>query len=161
MSGYQSLAHRYREVAIKTASPLQLVVMLYDAAICCIQEARGQMERRDIAGRSRSVNQCISIISELQACLNLKAGGEIASSLNRLYDYMKGRIFRANVEQSSQPLTEVETLLENLRSAWVELVGQAPASSKPAATGQALPGSSFIGSPSQAPHSQKSLNISV
>src|SRR5512138_3553050 len=103
MSGYQSLAHRYREVAIKTASPLQLVVMLYDAAICCIQEAREQMDRRDIEGRSRSINKSIAIISELQSCLNLKAGGEIASSLNRLYDYMKRTIFRANVEQSSAP----------------------------------------------------------
>ena len=139
MSGYQSLAHRYREVAIKTASPLQLVVMLYDAAICCIQEAREQMERKDIASRSRSVNKCIAIISELQACLNLKAGGEIAVSLNRLYDYMKGRIFRANVEQTSQPLTEVETLLENLRSAWVELVSQAPAAAIPSATSPQQP----------------------
>jgi flagellar secretion chaperone FliS len=124
MSGYQSLANRYREVAIKTATPLQLIVMLYDAAICSLQEARGHIERKDIGSRSRALNQSIAIISELQSCLNLQAGGEIASSLNRLYDYMKRRIFRANVEQSSQPLVEVEILLENLRSAWGELVGQ-------------------------------------
>jgi flagellar secretion chaperone FliS len=161
MSGYQSLAHRYREVAIKTASPLQLVVMLYDAAICCIQEAREQMERKEIAGRSRSVNKCIAIISELQACLNLKAGGEIAVSLNRLYDYMKGRIFRANVEQTSQPLTEVETLLENLRSAWVELVSQAPAAATPSATSPQQPNGSFMGSAAAAPNQTKSLNISI
>ncbi len=92
MSGYQSLAHRYQEMAIKTANPLQLIVMLYDAAICSLQEAREQIERKDIAGRSRSINKCIAIISELQSCLNLKAGGEIASSLDRLYDYMKRRI---------------------------------------------------------------------
>jgi|WetSurSiteA1Bulk_404760.scaffolds.fasta_scaffold19394_2 flagellar secretion chaperone FliS len=161
MSGYQSLAHRYREVAIKTASPLQLVVMLYDAAICCIQVAREQMESKDIAGRSRSVNKCIAIISELQACLNLKAGGEIAGSLNRLYDYMKGRIFRANVEQTSQPLTEVETLLENLRSAWVELVSQAPATAIPPATSPQRPNDSFMGSASATPNQTKSLNISI
>ena len=161
MSGYQSLAHRYREVAIKTASPLQLVVMLYDAAICCTQEARQQMERKDIAGRSRSVNKCIAIISELQACLNLKAGGEIAVSLNRLYDYMKGRIFRANVEQTSQPLTEVETLLENLRSAWVELVSQAPAAAMTSTTSPQQPNSSFMGSAAAAPSQTKSLNISI
>ena len=77
MSGYQSLAHRYREVAIKTASPLQLVVMLYDAAICCIQEAREQMERKDIAGRSRSVNKCIAIIFRLVcALLRCSAGNK-------------------------------------------------------------------------------------
>jgi flagellar secretion chaperone FliS len=133
MSGYQSLAHRYREVAVTTATPMQLIVMLYDAAICSLQEARGHIERKDIASRSRALNKSISIISELQSCLNLRAGGEIASSLNRLYDYMKGRIFRANVEQSVQPLAEIEILLENLRSAWRELVGQSSAASAPAA----------------------------
>ncbi len=129
MTGNQSLAHRYREVAIKTASPLQLIVMLYDAAICSIQEAREQMSRRNIGARSRSVNKSIAIISELQSSLNLKAGGEIAASLNRLYDYMIRTIFRANMDQSTKPLIEIETLLENLRSAWVELAkqGQAPA----------------------------------
>ncbi len=124
MSGNQSPAHRYREVAVKTANPLQLIVMLYDAAICSIQEARAHIDRKDIAGRSRSINRCISIISELQSCLNHQAGGQIASSLDRLYDYMKRRIFRANVEQSVQPLAEVEILLENLRSAWGELAAQ-------------------------------------
>ncbi len=124
MSGNQSPAHRYREVAVKTANPLQLVVMLYDAAICSIQEARAHMDRKDIAGRSRAINRCISVISELQSCLNHQAGGQIASSLDRLYDYMKRRMFKANVEQSVQPLAEVEILLENLRSAWGELALQ-------------------------------------
>jgi flagellar protein FliS len=157
MSGYQSLAYRYREVAIKTASPLQLIVMLYDAAICCIQEAREQMDRKDIAGRSRSINKCISIISELQSCLNLKAGGEIAGSLDRLYDYMKRRIFSANVDQSSQPLTEVETLLDNLRSAWVELVNM---SSGATSLRSSLPDSSVLGTLPSA-NNPGSLNLSI
>jgi flagellar secretion chaperone FliS len=124
MTDNQSLAHRYREVAVKTANPLQLVVMLYDAALCSLKEAREHIDRKDIASRSRSINKCISIISELQSCLNLKTGGEIAGSLDRLYNYMKRRIFCANVEQSSQPLVEIEDLLENLRSAWSEVATQ-------------------------------------
>ncbi len=161
MSGYQSPAHRYREVAVKTANPLQLIVMLYDAAICSLQEARGQIERKDIAGRSRSINKCIAIISELQSCLNLNAGGDIANSLDRLYDYMKRRIFRANVEQSVQPLAEIETLLENLRSAWGELVGQAAGSATPSA-GQRHPGGEMVGTSAPVGNAQpKSLNVSI
>jgi flagellar secretion chaperone FliS len=120
----QSLAHRYREVAVKTANPIQLVVMLYDAAICSLKEAREHIDRKNIAGKSRSINKCISIISELQLCLNLKVGGEIAGSLDRLYDYMKRRIIRANIEQNIQPLAEIEVLLGNLRSAWTELASK-------------------------------------
>jgi flagellar protein FliS len=115
-------AHRYREVAVKTANPLQLVVILYDGAIHALKQAQEHMQRKDISARSRCINRSVAIISELQACLNLKEGGEIASSLDRLYDYMKHRIFRANFDQRPEPLAEVVVLLENLRSAWSELV---------------------------------------
>jgi flagellar protein FliS len=117
-------AHRYREVAVKTANPLQLVVILYDAAIHALQQAQEHIKRKDIAGRARCLNRSLAIISELQACLNFKEGGEIADSLDRLYNYVKQRIFKANVEQRAEPLAEVVTLLENLRSAWGELVAQ-------------------------------------
>jgi len=132
MPEYESLAHRYREIAVMTASPLQLIVILYDAAICSVQEARKQMDCRDIAGRSRSINKCIAIISELQSCLNTESGGEIAVSLDRLYDYIKRTVFLATVNQDHQPLIEIESLLDNLRSAWAELANQASAATTPA-----------------------------
>lgn len=156
MSGNQLFAHRYREVAIRTANPIQLIVMLYDAAICSIQEAREQIDHKDIEGRSRSINRCISIISELQSCLDRNAGGEIARSLDRLYDYMKRRIFRANVEQSVQPLAEIEALLENLRSAWKELAKDTSASTN----GKEVPNRRISGSAPSTEQS-KSLNISI
>jgi flagellar secretion chaperone FliS len=160
MSGTQSLAHRYREVAVKTANPLQLVVMLYDAAICSLKEAKERVGRRDIAGRSQSINKCISIISELQSCLNLKQGGEIAASLDRLYDYMKRRIFTANVEQSIEPLEEIEALLENLRSAWSELVVKTLGSkAEPSVSSLTKP--EIFGSGNPVAMQIKSLNISI
>ena len=159
MSGYQSLAHRYKEMAIKTASPLQLIVMLYDAAICSIKEAHEQMSRRNIAARSRSINKSIRIISELQSSLNLKAGGEIAVSLSRLYDYMVRTLFRANMDQSSQALTEIETLLENLRSAWVELVTQTSGADPTPA--KQMPDGDLIGIAAPSKLQAKSFNVSI
>lgn len=138
MTGNQYYAHRYRDTAINTANPLQLVVMLYDAAICSIHEARMHMEKKNIAERSKSLNKCISIITELQACLDHKAGGEIASSLDRLYDFMKRNILKASFEQNTQPLLETVTLLENLRSAWRQLVAQ-PVTQTAYPSGQQIP----------------------
>jgi flagellar protein FliS len=160
MSGNPTIAHRYREVAVKTANPLQLVVMLYDAAICSIREAQDHMDHKNIAARSRSINRCIAIISELHSCLNLKAGGEIASSLDRLYDYMKRRIFKANVEQSREPLTEIETLLENLRSAWSELLAQSRKADGQSPDPQ-MPNHSIIGTETASENRVKPLNISI
>jgi len=160
MAGNTSLAYRYEEVAVNTANPLQLVVMLYDAAILSLQKARNHMDRKDIEGRSKALNHCISIISELQSCLNLKEGGEIASSLDRLYDYMKRRIFKANVEQNVQPLEEIEGLLENLSSAWRELVKKSPNTlRKKGNTG--IMDSNMAGSGKPAAVQPKTLNISI
>lgn len=160
MVGNESLAYRYKEVAVKTANPLQLVVMLYDAAILSLQKARSHMERKDIEGRSKALNQCISIISELQACLNLKEGGEIASSLDRLYGYMKRRIIKANVDQSVQPLKEIEGLLENLCSAWRELVKKSP-DSEQAGVKPRISDSKMVGSGKPVATQLKTLNISI
>jgi len=159
MSGYQSLAHRYREMSIKTASPLQLIVMLYDAAICSIRDAQEQMSRRNIAARSRSINKGIRLISELQSSLNLKAGGEIAVSLSRLYDYMVRTLFRANMDQSSQALAEIETLLENLRSAWVELINQTSGAAPSPA--KQIPDGDLIGIAAPSKLQPKSFNVSI
>jgi flagellar protein FliS len=160
MSPNQLLALKYRETAVKTANPLQLVVMLYDAAICSLKEAREHMNRKDIAKRSRSINKCIHIISELQSCLDLRAGGDIASSLNRLYDYMKRNIFKANVEQSVQPLDEIEALLETLRSAWNEVAAQTRAPAIQSG-GQSMSASGMIDTESPVAMELKSLNLSI
>ena len=136
MATYQPPAQRYREIAIKTANPLQLVVILYDGAIQALQEAQGHLQQKNIPQRARCLNRAIAIISELQACLNFKEGHEIAGSLDRLYNYMKNRVFQANVQQDPEMMTEVILLLENLRTAWRELArqGQAPGASPAALT---------------------------
>jgi len=121
MNGNQYFANRYHEVGVNTATPLHLVVMLYDAAIRSLEDARGCMERKDISGRGKAINKCNSIISELQSSLNIKEGGQIASSLNRLYDYITMTLLRAGVEQNPDLITEVSGLLENLRSAWHQI----------------------------------------
>lgn len=154
MSENGSIAHRYREVAVRTANPLQLVVMLYDAALCSIREAQQQIDRKDIAGRSRSLNRVIAVISELQSSLDRKAGGPIAGSLDRLYDYIKRSVFKAGVNQSKEQLAEVGALLENLRSAWAQLANEQPAAVMPAR--EQPPEAPFT-----PPMQLKSLNVSI
>ena len=119
-------AHRYQEVEVKTATSVEIVVLLYDAAIAALRRAQELIAARDIAGRVRSINKVSSILTELQATLNFEAGGEIAPSLDRLYRYMRDRVFQANLHQDAAPLQEVARLLSDLRGAWAE-VAQAEA----------------------------------
>jgi flagellar protein FliS len=117
-------AHRYREIAVKTATPLQLVVILYDGAIQALQEAQEHIKQKNIAQRSQCLNRATAMISELHASLSFDEGGEIANSLDRLYAYMQDQIFKANLEQRIEPLANVTKLLENLRDAWRALASK-------------------------------------
>ena len=118
MGENQHFAGSYTEEYVNNATPVQLIVILYDTAIRSCEDARGCMERNDVSGLNQAIDKCNSVISELQASLNLKDGGEIASSLNNLYDYMKANMLRAGAEQNFDLIAEVYRLLENLRSAW-------------------------------------------
>jgi flagellar protein FliS len=151
------LANRYREVAIKTANPIQLIVILYDGAIQALQEAREHIKKKDIANRSRCLNRSVAIISELQASLNFNVGGDIAGSLDRLYTYMKQRIFEASVEQKIEPINQILGLLDSLRAAWGEVANQ---SNNPGPAAASAPRPALIQSipPAEGPQSQ--LNIS-
>jgi flagellar protein FliS len=114
-------AHRYQEVEIKTATPLELVVLLYDAGIASLQKAHECIAAHDIANRTRCLNKASSILTELQANLNFEAGGNVAESLDRLYRYMRDRIIQANMKQDAAAVMEVVSLLTGLRSAWAEI----------------------------------------
>lgn len=114
-------AARYREIEIRTATPTELVVLMYDSAISSLQQARDFMRTGNISGRARCLNKASSILTELQATLNFEAGGEIARSLDRLYAYMRNSLFQANVRQDGSAIDEVARLLTNLRSAWIEV----------------------------------------
>jgi flagellar protein FliS len=109
---------KYTEEEIRAATPLRLIIMLYDAALRSCEEARVCMERNDASELSQAIDKCNAIISELQSALNLKEGGDIASALNNLYNFMKTNLLRAGVERNPEMIGEVFKLLVNLRAAW-------------------------------------------
>lgn len=114
-------AARYQEVEIKTASAVDLVVLMYDAALGALQQADDSIAAGDIAARARHLNKVSSILTELQATLNFEAGGDISHSLDRLYTYMRNRLFEANLRQDSGAVQEVSRLMSSLRAAWAEV----------------------------------------
>jgi len=118
MEENQNFIGSYTEEDVIAATPMRLIVILYDAAIRSCEDARDCMEHNDKSGLKQSIEKCSAIISELQTSLNLKEGGEIASRLNDLYNYMKANLLRAGDEQKPDLIVEVNRLLENLRSAW-------------------------------------------
>lgn len=123
----QNYARAYRANSILTASPGQLVLMLFDGALNALAIARTACD--DSAGNPRQIEivhtqlvKAQKIIAELQGTLNLEAGGEFARTMYGLYDYYDRRLVEANIKKESAPIAEVERLLGEVRNAWSEML---------------------------------------
>ncbi|HEY1239412.1 MAG TPA: flagellar export chaperone FliS [Bryobacteraceae bacterium] len=108
----------YLENRILSAEPLELVRLLYQAAIAAVREAREQLAAGEIAARSRAISKGCEILIELNAALDHSRGGAISSRLAALYQYMLNRLLDANLHQADGPLAEVLGLLSTLAEAW-------------------------------------------
>jgi flagellar secretion chaperone FliS len=117
-----------RESEILGASPLELVEILYNAALQSIRDARRHLRDGEIKERSNAISKASAILSELTQSLDHEKGGSISKNLSALYDYMQGQLLKANVEQAEPPLAETATLLETLLEGWKTCIPAAPPS---------------------------------
>ena len=108
------------------ASPHQLIQMLIDGAIVRIKAAAGHMERQETTKKAELIGKAIAIIDGLRSSLDMKKGGNIAANLDDLYVYMNRRLLEANIENNAQYLTEVCSLLEEIKGAWDSIETQQP-----------------------------------
>lgn len=116
----------YRQIDLESdvrgADPHRLIVLLFDGAESALEQALIRMEANDIVGKSESLMKAIDIIlSGLSASLNIEQGGELASNLKALYDYMVSRLVHANAHKDPAAIREVQRLLGEISGAWREM----------------------------------------
>lgn len=116
----------YRNTEVQSRTPLELVVMLYDGALRFLSAGREAIGRKDVRARQEAFNRLLAIISELQNTLNIEKGGPVASSLDELYTFMTGRILDSAMHNSTEPLDEVQRVIETLRDGWQQIAVQPP-----------------------------------
>jgi len=108
----------YLETRVLSASPVELIGILYEYATLSVQDARNGLAQGSIHERSKAISKAIGILGELESSLDHEQGGEIASNLGRLYRYMRERLTTANLKQADEPIAEVERLLKTVGEAW-------------------------------------------
>lgn len=121
-SGIQAYARVGVESAVLSASPHQLVVLLFDGALSAMKKAAILIEQGDIPGKGQALSKAINIISNgLQSGLNHEVGGDLVANLDSLYDYMIRRLLQANLNNDLNAINEVVELLNNIAEASKEI----------------------------------------
>jgi flagellar secretion chaperone FliS len=107
-----------RVSGVTDADPHRLVLLLLEGVLGKIAMVKGLMMRKDIASKGEVIGQAIAIIGGLRASLNKEDGGELATNLDNLYEYMEQRLLTANIKNDVTMLEEVSKLLYEIKAGW-------------------------------------------
>ena len=113
----------YKEIQIKTAGQIRLIVMLYDGAIRHLNLAADSFSEghRRYDAINNHIIAAQDILSELTASLDFDRGGTLARNLFSLYAFMNRQLMEANLKKDPGPVGVVKKLLTDLREAWAEI----------------------------------------
>jgi flagellar protein FliS len=128
----QAGAGAYRQVGVatgvSTASPHQLVLMLFDGFDEALVQALGALRDGAVELKCRALGRAARIVDEgLRANLDLHGGGRLAADLRELYAYVSLRLVRANLDNDAAGIEECRRLLHPLREAWASIAPEAAA----------------------------------
>jgi flagellar protein FliS len=133
----------YREVAVRGATPVQLVICLYEQAIEDLRRAVIALEKGDIEARTRGINHALMVIAQLQGSLDMERGGDVARNLARFYSLVRAGLSEAQVKQSARILEQQISQLAIVHEAWLEVeratAAPMPQSAGPAQAGPSIP----------------------
>jgi flagellar protein FliS len=113
------------------ASPVQLVIRLYEQIIEDLRQALNAIEQSQIELRTNKINHAILVIGHLQSRLHFEAGGKPARNLDTFYNLLRHNLMQAQFRASKEMLSRQITDLLEVRAAWLEV----ERSGNPAANG--------------------------
>jgi len=114
--------NQYQNNQVTTASPEQLLILLYDGAIRFVRQAAEAMATGERVRKLESISKALGVIAELANTLDHEVGGEIAENLDALYHFMIRELTQANLKNDAEKLKVVEDMLCGLRETWMQAI---------------------------------------
>ena len=138
-------AASYQTQQIMTASPAELVAMLYERALRALKDTVRCIEGGDIAGRCANNARAIEIIAHLLSTLDRDRGLEIAANLEQIYRLSLRQLGQVDLQNDPKPAQNVIRLLEPLAQSWRQLAVQNSAANARPAVPPVAPGARSAG----------------
>ncbi len=122
---YSRSYSNYKDTQVKTASPLSLVLLLYDGALNNLRKGEvGLASEEKFADAAIHVLKAVGIVTELVGIINPKVSPELAEGLSISYKYVLSLLSDALEERNPERLVKATEVLSQLRAAWRELAQQ-------------------------------------
>ncbi|MGN0922009.1 MAG: flagellar export chaperone FliS [Cellvibrio sp.] len=112
----------YRSIDIESraasASPYELVLVLFDGLLDELARTKGHIENKRYQQKGLSIEKCINILNGLNSSLDYEGGGELVQNISRLYEYCIYRLSDVSVNLTIEGIDEVVRLCSTLREGW-------------------------------------------
>ncbi|MFP4083305.1 MAG: flagellar export chaperone FliS [Desulfonatronovibrio sp.] len=118
---YSNAARAYFNTKVTTTTQEEIVVLLYEAAIKFLGQAKIKIKEKDYQEKGNLISKALDIIAELDASLNVDKGGELAQNLHSLYLFCQTRLLMANLKMDTSIIDEVIEMLRSVGSAFAEI----------------------------------------
>jgi flagellar protein FliS len=128
----------YRETTALGATPVGMVVLLYDRLLQDTHNAVIALETQDVEARARHVNHALLILQQLQGTLDFGAGEATARQLDAFYRVVRGKLLEAQIRQSPELMLQQARAIAEVREAWAKLDSSVAIAGASTAAGQAL-----------------------
>ena len=113
---------QYQKNQIETASPEQVLILLYDGAIQFLIKAQTALDEKKFERFYNSIVSCQRIILEFMDTLDMEVGGELAKNLYKLYEYLYNTLDTVNIKKDRAKMEEVLKHLKALRETWQKAI---------------------------------------
>ena len=95
----------------------RIIVILYDKAITYLEQALKDLEE-DLPTAGDQIRNAQDIIIDLTSALDMDGGSNVATNLNRIYNFVSKHLTKANVTHNPQMVREAIAVLEDLNQSW-------------------------------------------
>ena len=118
----QSIAQRYQQTQFGTADRGRLLLLMFEGGLKFLGQAQAGLEAGDVVRFAQQLGRAQAVIAELMHTLDHKAGGDIATNLDRLYRFMLDHLTEANQRKSVRHVAQVSRLLGTIASAFQTII---------------------------------------
>ncbi len=118
---YRNKINVYKQTNVETADPKTLVIMCYEGMITNMKIAKAKYHSQEYEAKAKAIQKVQDILALLMQSLDFERGGEIAISLESLYNYILRRLSEGDLQKDLRSFDEIIGILEELESAWRDI----------------------------------------
>lgn len=121
MATASNVYETYKKQGVMTASPIELVILLYDGCLRQLRAAKMCILNKNYEDANQALQKAQDIVTELSSSLDCRIG--LSRQLMQIYDYVTWKMREINASKQAEGIDEISGLLSELKDAWVKIKG--------------------------------------